>query len=118
MASTAVTPQQIAGAMKNAIAFSGLFYESHVAQWAIGKRPRSDLLNEPLAKRGSLSASPTNSQPLDGSSELDKMVASFRAWAGDRATPGPLRDRKSAVEGRSESVRVYFGGRRIIKKKK
>lgn len=91
MASTAVTPQQIAGAMKNAIAFSGLFYESHVAQWAIGKRPRSDLLNEPLAKRGNLPASPTNSQPLDGSSELDKMVASFRAWAGDRATPEQLR---------------------------
>lgn len=96
LAATAeATPQQIAGAMKTAITFSGLFYESHVAQWAIGKRPRSDLLNEPLAKRETrgeaLSANPAASRTADGSSDLTKMIASFRAWAGDRATPELLR---------------------------
>src|SRR3546814_15548799 len=37
-------------------------------------------------------------------------------WVAD--TPGmPPRDRKSVVEGKSVSVRVDLGGRRIIKKK-
>lgn len=43
--------QQIASALQNAVSFSGLFYESHVAQWALGARPLTDLLREPLAKR-------------------------------------------------------------------
>lgn len=43
--------QQIASALQNALSFSGLFYESHVAQWALGARPLTDLLREPLAKR-------------------------------------------------------------------
>lgn len=40
-------PAAIAGAMRNAIQFSGLFYESHVAEWAAGKRPLTDLHKEP-----------------------------------------------------------------------
>src|SRR3546814_11525036 len=37
-------------------------------------------------------------------------------WRDD--APDPPRDRKSVVEGKSVSVRVDIGGRRIIKKKK
>src|SRR3546814_18521149 len=33
------------------------------------------------------------------------------------ASPGPIADRKSVVTGKSVSVRVDLGGRRIIKKK-
>lgn len=81
------TPQQIASAMKSAIVFSGVFYESHVAQWAIGKRPLSDLLNEPLAKRSSAPVNPSISSASESSGDLSKLIANFRTWAGDRATP-------------------------------
>jgi hypothetical protein len=45
-----VKPQQLAGAMKNAVTFSGVFYESHVEQWASGDRPLATLMYEPQAK--------------------------------------------------------------------
>src|SRR3546814_15675044 len=41
---------------------------------------------------------------------LRRVVEHFGGWA--------VQDRKSAVEGKSVSVRVDLGGRRIIKKKK
>lgn len=50
VASPNVKPEQLAGAMKNALAFSGLFYESHVGQWASGQRPLMTLMYEPQAK--------------------------------------------------------------------
>src|SRR3546814_10540429 len=43
-------------------------------------------------------------------------AAASRRCRGAPATPAPV-DRKSAVEGKSVSVRVDLGGRRIIKKK-
>lgn len=48
--SPAAAPAQVATALKDTLAFSGLFYESHVGQWASGERPLSDLLREPQAK--------------------------------------------------------------------
>src|SRR3546814_19533386 len=43
---------------------------------------------------------------------------SFRHRHGRRGRSGDRRDRKSVVSGKSVSVRVDLGGRRIIKKKK
>ncbi|HWT71656.1 MAG TPA: flagellar hook-length control protein FliK, partial [Oxalicibacterium sp.] len=40
----------IASALQHAFSFSGLFYESHVAQWANGTRSLAELLKEPPAK--------------------------------------------------------------------
>lgn len=37
--------------LKNAIGESGLFYESHVAEWSAGKRPLADLQREPQMQR-------------------------------------------------------------------
>ena len=54
LASPNVKPEQLAGAMKNALAFSGLFYESHVGQWASGQRPLMTLMYEPQAKYSNL----------------------------------------------------------------
>lgn len=61
-----VKPDQLASAMKNALTFSGLFYESHVAQWASGERPLKILMAEPQAR---------HSDP--------KLLAAFRPDAGD-----------------------------------
>lgn len=40
-------PQQVAVALRDTLNTSGLFYESHVAEWADGKRSLSDLMREP-----------------------------------------------------------------------
>jgi hypothetical protein len=42
-------PAQLADALKQAISNSGLFYESHLADWARGKLPQSQLALEPQA---------------------------------------------------------------------
>ena len=44
-------PAALAAALKNAIDASGLFYESHVAEWSAGKRPLAELAREPQMQR-------------------------------------------------------------------
>lgn len=41
---------QLASALHDTLSFSGLFYESHVQQWANGERPLADLLREPQGR--------------------------------------------------------------------
>lgn len=48
--SPAAPPTQIASALKNTLSYSGLFYESHVQQWASGQRPLTELMREPQGK--------------------------------------------------------------------
>lgn len=43
--------EQLAHSLKSALGESGLFYESHVAEWAEGKRPLQELLREPQNQR-------------------------------------------------------------------
>ena len=43
------TPQ-FAALLKDAVSKSGLFYESHQAQWAAGEKPLTELLREPQGK--------------------------------------------------------------------
>jgi hypothetical protein len=69
------TPKQLAGALREALANSGLFYESHQAQWVRGERSTTQLLIEPqnrltgrqypLAYTAPTHESPTNSQRAD-----------------------------------------------------
>ena len=48
LVSTAATPPaQLASALQGALTSSGIFYESHVQQWANGERPLADVLREP-----------------------------------------------------------------------
>lgn len=93
LAAPGASSAQIAGALQNAVTFSGLFYESHVAQWAMGTRPASDLLREPPAKH-SLAAQGGNTQPPPAdaaSNDLGKLMANMRAWVGgERALPDLL----------------------------
>jgi hypothetical protein len=43
--------EQLAHNLKSALGESGLFYESHVAEWAEGKRPLQELMREPQNQR-------------------------------------------------------------------
>jgi hypothetical protein len=95
-----VPATQIARALQNAMSFSGLFYESHVAQWANGTRPLTDLQNEPLAKRSEtlLTGSTTlpdgtdpKSEPQPGlrMNDLGKLAANVREWVNGNTTSEP-----------------------------
>jgi hypothetical protein len=57
-------PVQLAGQLQGAISQSGLFYESHVAQWAEGKRGLAELRTEPqmLQRPGSPVSDPATAQ--------------------------------------------------------
>lgn len=49
-----ISIQQFATALKDAISNSGLFYESHQAQWVAGERSLSSLLQEPQGRLSTL----------------------------------------------------------------
>lgn len=51
MATPGADPAQVAHKLRDAVGSSGLFYESHVAEWAEGKRPLASLLLEPQMQK-------------------------------------------------------------------
>ncbi len=51
LATKAPEPAQLASRLQATIGQSGLFYESHLAEWAEGTRPMSELLREPQSTR-------------------------------------------------------------------
>jgi hypothetical protein len=64
--------QQFATALRDAISQSGLFYESHQAEWVVGDRPLSSLLLEPQAQLSTIlnpqKGAPATPQPSDANS--------------------------------------------------
>lgn len=97
VATPGASPPQIAAALQNAVTFSGLFYESHVAQWAAGARPASDLLLEPPAKQTNapLTTAANNGQAVTADTngnEIGKLLTNVREWVGgERALTDLLR---------------------------
>jgi hypothetical protein len=51
MSTPGADPAQLAHKLRDVIGSSGLFYESHVAEWAEGKRPLASLLLEPQMQK-------------------------------------------------------------------
>jgi flagellar hook-length control protein FliK len=83
------TPQ-IAGALQDGIEYSGVFYESHVAQWVDGDRSLADLAKEPQVqsqnlpqvseqKAGPSGAPVVNKQQIDNSPTLLARPATSQA---------------------------------------
>jgi hypothetical protein len=58
VAGPAAPPEQVAAALREAVGKSGLFYESHVAEWSDGKRPLAELAREPQMQRALAEAAP------------------------------------------------------------
>ena len=52
LAQAPADPARLAAQLKDAIGASGLFYESHLAEWSAGKRPLAELQREPQMQRG------------------------------------------------------------------
>ncbi len=88
--------QQFANALRDAISQSGLFYESHQAEWVVGERPLASLLLEPQAQLSPLlnqqkgaattppSTSPSTSSPTDSNRTAQ---ANSSAQASNAAQP-------------------------------
>lgn len=64
VADGAPEPQQLAKNLQNALGHSGLFYESHVAEWAEGKRGLQDLQREPQMQRSNQAGGPQTAETL------------------------------------------------------
>lgn len=77
-------PAVLAEGLKNALSSSGLFYESHLAEWVRGDRPLAELLKEP---QGTLS----------------RLAASLPAEAEPAATPTPPRQQSPEGSSRGDS---------------
>lgn len=70
LASPAVDTKQIATALQNTLVRSGLFYESHLGQWAAGARPLAELLHEPQNQVANTLATVAGRATATGSGEL------------------------------------------------
>ena len=114
-------PAQLAQQLQQAVAKSGLFYESHLAQWAEGKRPLADLMAEPQARQapGSAPTDPAAAQLIN--QQLATQESSQLAWQGqlgpqqamrwtigreDDSQASPERDPEAA--GWQSSLRLRF----------
>jgi hypothetical protein len=76
----------IAPALRQALAKSGLFYESHVAEWAQGQRPLAELAAEPqMQVRPANPAEPEAAQMINlqlGAQEQGKVAWQGLLWPG------------------------------------
>jgi hypothetical protein len=76
----------IAPALRQALAKSGLFYESHVAEWAQGQRPLADLAAEPqMQLRPANPAEPQAAQMINlqlGAQEQGQVAWQGQLWPG------------------------------------
>ena len=66
---------KLAGHLQQTISSSGIFYESHVADWADGKMSRADLMREPQAQLGNaMSNLATEISNTDDHSRLAQII--------------------------------------------
>lgn len=84
-------PAQLAGQLQQAVAKSGLFYESHLAQWSEGKRPLAELMAEPQARQapGTPPTDPSASQLIN--QQLATHESGQLVWQGQFGPGQPMR---------------------------
>ena len=91
VAGPVIEPAKLASALKDAIGASGLFYESHMAEWSAGERPLTALMREPQNQGESVPKPPPSAQgapnPQAGQADEQARQASLR----EAATADPHR---------------------------
>jgi hypothetical protein len=110
----------IAQALKDGLAKSGLFYESHVAEWADGTRTRADLAAEPQARGMPPPTDPNTAQFINlqlNAHEQGKVAWQGQLWPGRDMQWDVERDasgRQDGGDGKDggtwqSSLRLRFG---------
>ena len=87
-------PAQFAALLKGAVSKSGLFYESHQAQWVAGEKPLTDLLREPQGKLSEPRVL-NNAQALAGQSAQPDAAQQAKLGAANLLTASSLVENKS-----------------------
>jgi hypothetical protein len=109
---------ELAQKLQDSISKSGLFYESHVAEWAKGERPLADLMREPqmqrLLQQGSeasaraatngpdLSAAQMVNQQLH-TQEQNRVLWNGQAWPGQEMQWEVRRDQREGGRGNGDA---------------
>jgi hypothetical protein len=86
LAQPPVSAQDLLPALKTAVTQSGLFYESHQAQWVTGKLPLASLLHEPQARLSSPDLLTAHRIPVDTSASRSGEAAAAAPRAGGVTT--------------------------------
>ena len=91
MAAPGANPAQLAQKLHDAVGSSGLFYESHVAEWAEGKRPLASLLLEPQMQKAAPGEAPRTGTDLASAQLINLQLHTHEQarvqWQGE-AWPG------------------------------
>jgi len=113
-------PARLEQNLRAALGDSGLFYESHVAEWAAGRRPLQDLLREPQMQRMAQAASQAPAEALAKTlagpdltaaqmvnqqlhtQEQGKVIWQGQAWPGQPMQWQVERDQREGGNGRGE----------------
>ena len=107
----------IAKALQDGLAKSGLFYESHVAEWAEGTRPRADLAAEPQARGMPPLTDPNTAQLINlqlNAHEQGRVAWQGQLWPGRDMQWDVERDAAGRQDGEpgaawQSSLRLRFG---------
>jgi len=94
ISTTPVSAQDLLPQLKQAIVQSGMFYESHQAEWVEGRLAKSALLQEPQGKLSSPAAFASAEPMADSSAQPPKVVLS----GGDPVTALSLADSAPASD--------------------
>jgi hypothetical protein len=118
MAASTTGSAPLTQALQDAIGQSGLFYESHVAEWAEGKRSLSELLREPQMQKPIVDADLAAAQLINlqlRTQEQDKIRWQGEAWPGqkmeweiDKDAPDDQEDGTPAQQTWRSGVRFRF----------
>jgi hypothetical protein len=91
IASPHADPAQVAQKLRDTVGSSGLFYESHVAEWAEGKRPLASLLLEPQMQKAAQGDIPKTGTDLASAQLINLQLHTHEQarvqWQGE-AWPG------------------------------
>ncbi|MBG6219381.1 MULTISPECIES: flagellar hook-length control protein FliK [unclassified Janthinobacterium] len=91
MARPGADPAQVAQKLRDTVGSSGLFYESHVAEWAEGKRPLASLLLEPQMQKAAPGETPRTGTDLASAQLINLQLHTHEQarvqWQGE-AWPG------------------------------
>lgn len=85
----------LASALQEGLSASGLFYESHVSQWAEGNRPLTDLLREPQARGAAMTGAAANAGK---SSDASSATATLPALNVADVSPQVMQTRRNLME--------------------
>lgn len=123
-------PEQLATALKDAVGKSGLFYESHLAQWSNGSRSLAELGDEPQMQRAltvpdgqvrpAVAADPATAQLINlqlQTQEQARVAWQGQVWPGqemhweiqrDESEPGGRQGGEPAEPGWQSALRLRF----------